>query len=195
MMQLEEKCMMARRRRSFVVRERTRTRILGSYVGRATDLGKRKERGNKALWTTKRRLKGSTFPKKLQARIVGSTMLFDCQTRPWRDREIKKLQRIADRVYTYIWRHKNGGPTKIQMERRATNLYGVRTPWNKIHTTKKIEKRGLETMAHINCTPNERITKQITLSGTLRRLAFRNQQTTIGYWRELVEKWALKPTT
>ena len=123
-------------------RERARTRILGSYVGRATDLAKKKERGSKALWTTKRRLKGSTLPKKLQARIVGSTMLFDCQTRPWRDREIKKLQRIADRGYTYIWCHKNGGPTEIQMERRATNLYGVRKPWNKIHTTKKNRKEG-----------------------------------------------------
>ena len=64
-------------------------RILGSYVGRAKNLEKRKERGNKTLWTLKRRLKGSTQPKRLQARAVEacveSTIIFETQARPWRE--------------------------------------------------------------------------------------------------------------
>ena len=105
MRRLEEKCHDGKEETLlFGERKSQDIRILGSYVGRVTDLAKRKERGNKALWTTKRRLKGSTLPKKLQARsveaCVESTILFDCQTRPWRDREIKQLQRIADQGYT-----------------------------------------------------------------------------------------------
>ena len=119
---------------------------LGSYVARATDLAIRKERGNKALWTNKRRLRGSTLPKKLQERIVEacveSTILFDCQTRSWSEREKSNSSRIAGRGYTYIWRHKNGGPTKIQMERRTTNLYGVRRALG-IKFIQKIEKWGI----------------------------------------------------
>ena len=164
MRRLEEKCHDGKEETLlFGERKSQDIRILGSYVGRATDVAKRKERGNKALWTTKRRLKGSTLPKKLQARIVEacveSTILFDCQTRPWRDREIKQLQRIADQGYTYIWRHKNGGPTKMQMERRATNLYGVRRALGIKSIRQKIEKRSLERMGHVFRMPNGRITK------------------------------------
>ena len=200
MRRLEEKCHDGKEETLlFGERKSQDIRILGSYVGRATDLAKRKERGNKALWTTKRRLKGSTLPKKLQARIVDacveSTILFDCQTRPWRDREINQLQRIADQGYTYIWRHKNGGPTKMQMERRATNLYGVRRALGIKSIRQKIEKRSLERMGHVFRMPNGRITKQITLGWYPTEnddLPIRNHQTTLGYWRKLVREMGLE---
>ena len=151
------------------------------------------------MWKTKKRLKGSTLPKRLQARVVEacveSTMLFDCQTRPWRERDIKQLQKIADKGYTYIWRHKNGGPTKIQMEQRRTNLYGVRRELG-VHTIRqKIEKRSLERMGHVFRMPNNRITKKITLGWYATEdveLPFRNYQTTLGYWRKLVREMGLE---
>ena len=63
---------------------------------------------------TKQRLKDAKISKMLQARIVEtsveSSMLFDCQARTWRVKEVKKLQGFVDRAYRYIWSNKTKPP-------------------------------------------------------------------------------------
>ena len=83
-----------------------KVRVLGCYLGAKEDGNQRIKRAGMAWAKVKPRLKGSKMSKHIQARVVEacveSTLLFDCQTRTWQQREIKKLQSSMDRKYRYI---------------------------------------------------------------------------------------------
>ena len=87
-------------------------------MGWSADVSERLKRAGKAWWKTKQRLQGTKISKKFQAKIVEasveSTLLFDCQARTWRVKEIRRLQSMVDKAYRYIWSNKKGPPL-IQM--------------------------------------------------------------------------------
>ena len=109
--------------------ESGKVRMLGSWMEWQADVNERIKRGNAAWWKAKQRLKGAKISKKQQARIVEasveSTLLFDCQARTWKTKEIKRLQGLADRAYRYIWSRKNKPPT-AQMQEEKKNRFDVR---------------------------------------------------------------------
>ena len=78
-------------------------RMLGSFIGRKTDVEQRLIRGRKAWFMLRKRLKGSKMSKVTQGRvtaaIVESTMLFACEIRPWRKSEVKRMQQFVDKAY------------------------------------------------------------------------------------------------
>ena len=109
--------------------ESGKIRMLGSWMGWSEDISQRLKRGGRSWWKTKQRLKGSRITKKIQARIieasVESTVLFDCQARTWRVKEVKRLQSFVDRAYRYVWSDKKGPPL-VQMQEEGVNMVDVR---------------------------------------------------------------------
>ena len=126
--------------------------MLGSWMGWKEDVAERIKRGNKAWWITKKRLKGARISKRQQARVVEasveSTMLFDCSVRIWRVGEIKRMQKVVDRAYRYIWSSKNKPPL-MQMEEERVNMVDVRRTLGVKSLRMKIEKRVLERIGHV----------------------------------------------
>ena len=78
--------------------------------------------------TIKKRLKNSKLAKKTQAMIiqavVESTMTFNCETRAWRKKEIREMQKIVDQGYCFVWMNKKKGPALKQMEENKVNIWG-----------------------------------------------------------------------
>ena len=74
--------------------------MLGSYISRTEDTKQRLKRGGGAWAKAKNQLRKSKMKKSMQARVVQavveSTILFDCQARPWRLGEINRIQRFMD---------------------------------------------------------------------------------------------------
>ena len=104
-------------------------RMLGCWMGWKKDVEQRLGRARKAWWKVKNQLKGCKMSKKMQARVVEacveSGLLFDCQVRVWRVKEMKKLQVYMNRCYRHVWSRKTGPPLK-QMEREGKNMADVR---------------------------------------------------------------------
>ena len=142
-------------------------RMLGTWIGRKQDVQQRTKRGRYALMTIKKRLKNATLSKKAQAMIVQmvveSTMLFNCETRAWQEKEIRELQRAVDQGYRYIWMDKRGGPALKHMEGKRMNMWGVRRALGVRSMQARIEERVLRWIGHVLRMDNNRPTKQITL--------------------------------
>ena len=106
-----------------------KVRMLGSWMGWREDVDERLKRGSRAWWRTRNRLKGARFSKRLQARVieasVESTLLFDCQARTWRVSEVKRLQKMVDKAYRFVWSRKNKPPL-MQMQEEGRNMEDVR---------------------------------------------------------------------
>ena len=82
--------------------------------------------------------------KKMQARVyeacVESALLFDCATRMWYAKDLKKLQQFSGRCLRYIWSSKNEPPLR-EMQRKGVNMQDIRNEV-KIKTVRwKVEKR------------------------------------------------------
>jgi hypothetical protein len=113
----EEKCHDGKEERlEFGTNEGRQIRMLGCWIGREDDLRNRIARGSKCWYIVKKRLCNSKLPKTFQARVleacVESAILFDCATRPWHAKEIKRLQSFMDRCYRFVWMDKRGGPAR-----------------------------------------------------------------------------------
>ena len=76
--------------------------------------------------TIKKRLKNSKLARKTQAMItqavVESTMTFSFETRAWRKKEIKEMQKIVDYGYRFVCMNKKRGPALKQMEENKLNM-------------------------------------------------------------------------
>ena len=118
------------------------------------DVRQRLKRGGKS-WITKR----------LQAKIVEmsveSSLLFDCQARTWKVKDVKQMQSLVDRAYRYIWSDRK------QAER--VNMVDVRNALGVKSLRWKIEKRIYERMGHVLRMEDGRLVKLIVF-GWLKRL-------------------------
>ena len=170
------------------------TRMLGTWVGRRQDLNQRKKRGRHALMTIKKRLKNSKLAKKTQAMIiqavVESTMTFNCETRAWRKKEIREIQKIVDQGYRFVWMNKKRGPALKQMEENKVNMWGVRRSLGVRSMEAKIEERVLRRIGHVQRMDNNRPTKRITLGWYVLPVTPTPQRKprhgTLEYWRKIL---------
>ena len=141
-------------------------RMLGSWMGPEKDTRNRIKRASNVWFKVKTQLKNTTLSKKWQARIVQATvvsaLLFDCHTRTWWLRDIKRLQTWLDRSLRYIWSNKTGPPL-IQMQREGRNMQDVRNASDIRSLRWQIEKRMLERIGHVFRMKNNHPTKIATL--------------------------------
>ena len=104
-------------------------RMLGSWMSWDGDVKKRLERGNRAWWKVRNRLRGTRISKRMQARVVEagveSTLLFDRQARTWRIGEIRKLQSMVDKAYRWVWCGGKGPALRV-MKEKGVNMVDVR---------------------------------------------------------------------
>ena len=156
-----------------------KVRMLGSWMGWKADIDERLKRSYKAWWMTKKRLKSAKIPKKVQARIieasVESSLLFDCQARTWRVKEIKRLQSYIDKAYRYVWSNKSKPPLR-QMQEEGKRMEDVRKELGVRSLRWKIEKRVLERIGHVMRMEEGRMVKAVVLG-----------------WVKGLEKWVKKP--
>ena len=54
--------------------------------------------------------------------------MFDCATRMWYAKDLKKLQQFSDRCLIYIWSRKNEPPLR-EMKRKGVNMQDI---WNEV---------------------------------------------------------------
>ena len=181
--------------------EGDKIRMLGCYIGVQEDLSQRAKRAGHAWSQVKPRLKGSRMSKKMQAQIleacVESTMLFDCQTRTWQQRELKKLQSNVDRMYRYVWSHKTKPPL-IQMQEEGVNMQDVRNELGVKSIRWKVEKRVYERIGHVLRMKDNRQVKTAVL-GWMEDLERYNKRPgkkrkTVLYWKKLVKEAGLDVT-
>ena len=170
-------------------------RMLGSWMGWSEDVKERLKRGGRAWWKTKQRLKGTRISKKLQAKVVEasveSSMLFDCQARTWRVKEIRRLQSMVDKAYRYIWSDKKKPPL-VQMQEEGVNMVDVRKALGVKSVRWKIEKRVYERIGHVLRMEDGRTVKSVVF-GWLKNLESRervrgSKRKTVLYWRKLIRE-------
>jgi hypothetical protein len=150
-------------------------RMLGSWMGPAQDVKNRIKRAGGLWFKVKRQLKKSKLSKKVQARVfetcIESALLFDCNTRTWYKRDMKRFQSWVDKCYRYMWSNKSGPPL-IQMQREHKNMQDIRNILGVKSIRWKIEKRVLERIGHVLRMDNSRQTKAAILG-----------------WHEELEHW------
>ena len=181
--------------------EGDKVRMLGCYIGVNEDLKQRVKRAGHAWSQVKPRLKGSKLTKKMQARIVEacveSTMLFDCQTRTWQQRDLKKLQTVMDRQYRYIWSRKTMPPL-MQMQQDGVNMQDIRNELGIKSLQWKVEKRVLERIGHVMRMDDSRQVKAAVLGWMedLENYEKRpgKKRKTILYWKKLIKEAGLDVT-
>ena len=141
-------------------------RMLGSWMSWKDDVKKRVERGNSAWWKCRNRVKGTRISRRLQARVVEvcveSTMLFDCHVRTWQAGELKKLQKVADRAYRYVWGNGKMPPLR-QMQAEHKNMADVRRELGVKSIRWKVEKRVYERIGHVMRMEDGRVVKAAVL--------------------------------
>ena len=175
--------------------EGKKIRMLGSWIGPEEDIKNRKKRAGTLWGRVKNRLKNTKLSKKRQARIfeacVESALLFDCATRTWYKKDIKKLQQWSDKCVRHLWSRKTEPPLR-EMQRRHMNMQDIRNEMDMKTIGEKIEKRVWARMGHIFRMGEDRITKAVTL-GWLEELEGLGKcpgrkRKTVRYWRKIVEE-------
>ena len=103
--------------------EANNIRMLGVYLGRKEDIAQRFRRGALIYVRIRKRFTKSRLSKKTQALVldtcVESTMLFNCNTRPFYKSEVKQLQKAMDRRYSLIWGSGNKEPLREMKEKHV----------------------------------------------------------------------------
>ena len=131
--------------------------------------------------------------KKCQARVVEacveSSLLYDCHSRVWYMRDMKRLQSWMDKCYRYVWSNRNGAPLR-QMQERGVNMWDVRKRLGVKSIRWKIEKRVLERIGHVMRMGNERLTKAMIL-GWYEKLEGHEKRKgrkrkTVLYWKRML---------
>ena len=109
--------------------EANNIRRLGVYLGRKEDISQRLRRGALIFAKIGKRFPKSRLSKRTQALVldtcVESTMLFNCNTRPFYKSEVKQLQKAIDMRYGLIWGSGNKEPLR-EMEEKHVNMWDVR---------------------------------------------------------------------
>ena len=151
--------------------------MLGSWMGWSEDVKERLKQGGRLWWKTKQRLKVAKITMRLQEKVVEasveSSMLFDCQARTWRVREIKKLKSMVDHTYWYIWSDKRKPPL-IQMQEKGVNMVDVQMELGVRSLRWKIEKRVYERIGHVLRMEVGRMAKSVVF-GWLKNLVTRGK--------------------
>ena len=175
--------------------EGKKIRMLGSWIGPEEDIKNRKKRAGTLWFRVKNRLRNTMLSKRRQARIfeacVESALLFDCATRTWYKKDVKKLQQWSDKCVRYLWSRKTEPPLR-EMQRRGMNMQDIRNEVNMKTIGWKIEKRVWARMGHIFRMGDERITKAVTL-GWMEQLEEiekcpGRKRKTVRYWRKIVKE-------
>ena len=170
-------------------------RMLGTWLGRKTDMKHRIQRAGKAWATIRKRFTKCRLSKITQAKVfeacIESTLLFNAAVRPFHQREIKAMQKFVDKKYRYIWSVKNGEPLR-QMQEQGINMADIRKTLKVSTIRNKIEKAHLMRMGHILRMSDDRIVKQAVLGWNqdLENLhkSRKKRQTTVEYWRRLLKE-------
>lgn len=170
-------------------------RMLGTWLGRKTDMKHRIQRAGKAWATIRKRFTKCRLSKITQAKVfeacIESTLLFNAAVRPFHQKEIKAMQTFVDKKYRYIWSEKNGEPLR-QMQEQGINMADIRKTLKVSTIRNKIEKAHLMRMGHILRMSDDRIVKQAVLGWNqdLENLhkSRKKRQTTVGYWRRLLKE-------
>ena len=177
-------------------------RMLGVWMSPEEDNKNRVKRAG-GLWSKiKTQLKGSRLPIKTRARIVEacveSAILFDCATRTWYQKDIKRLQSWIDRCYRHVWSNGRGPPLRL-MQDQGINMQDLRNQMGIKTLRRQIEKRSLERIGHVLRMKSDRGTKAAVL-GWLRTLeSYRKapgkKRKTILYWKRLLKEAGIDWTT
>ena len=174
----------------------TELRMLGTWMENNNDTTKRIQRAGKNWATIKRRFLKCRLTKRTQAKVVEacieSTMLFNASVRPFKLKEIKRMQTFMDKRYRYIWSDKNGQPLR-QMEEKHLNMADIREQLNVTSLRTKIDKAHLLRMGHVLRMNDDRLVKQAVLGwyskleeeNKTKKLPHRN---IITYWRKLINE-------
>ena len=185
----------------FGTAESNNIRMLGVWLGEEEDVRQRLKRAGGAWIKIKSQLKGSKMSKKKQAKIVEacveSTLLFDCATRTWQQREIKRLQSCMDKKYRYIWSRKTGPPL-VQMQQEHKNMWDVRRELGVKSVRYKIEKRVLERVGHVMRMEDDRTVKAAVLGWleeleSTEKLPGRKRKTQL-YWKQMLREAQIDTT-
>ena len=103
--------------------------------------------GGNALLTIKKRFEDSMLTKTTKAMIIQtvieSTMTFNCEIKAWQKKEIRKMQKVMNQGYRYLWINKKKGPALKQMEGRKVSMLEVRRNLGVMLLKGKIEERVL----------------------------------------------------
>ena len=170
-------------------------RMLGTWLGRKTDMKHRMQRAGKAWATIRKRFRKCRLSKVTQAKVfevcIESTLLFNAAVRPFHQRELNAMQTFVDKKYRYIWSEKNGEPLR-QMQKQGVNMADIRKELKVSTIRNKIEKAHLMRMGHILRMSDDRLVKQAVLGWNqdledLHR-SRKKRQTTVGYWRRLLKE-------
>ena len=170
-------------------------RMLGCWMGAEEDIKQRKKRAGGLWCKLKQQLKHTRLSKRRQARVfeacVENALLFDCATRTWYVKDVKKLQQWADKCVRYIWSNKREPPLR-EMQRRGRNMQDIRNELNIKTVRWKIEKRVWERMGHVLRMDNTRMTK-VAVMGWMEELEGTakcpgRKRKTVLYWRKLVRE-------
>ena len=170
-------------------------RMLGSYVNITEDLKQRVKRAGHSWSRVRPRLKGSKLPKKMQANLVEacveSTALFDCQTRTWQQRDLKKVQSCVDRMYRHIWSSKTKPPL-IEMQEKGVNMQDIRNELDVKTIRWKVEKRVYERIGHVMRMDDDRQVKAAILGWmedleSFNKMPGRKRKTVL-YWKRLLKE-------
>ena len=174
----------------------TEIRMLGTWMENNSDTTKRFQRAGKNWATIKRRFLKCRLTKRTQAKVVEacieSTMIFNASVRPFKLKEIKRMQTFMDKRYRYIWSDKNGQPLR-QMEEKHLNMADIREQLNVTSLRTKIDKAHLLRMGHVLRMNDDRLVKQAVL-GWYSKLEEENKtkklpnRNTITYWRKLINE-------
>ena len=173
-------------------------KMLGVYLGREKDIYQRLRKGALIFARIRKHFTSSRLSKRTQALVldtcVESTMLFNCNTRPFYKSEMKQLQKAMYKRYRLIWGSGNKVPLR-EMEEKHVNMWNVRRQLGVKSIRTKIKIAHLRCIGHVVRLPDNRLVKRIVLgwNAELEGLtkARRRQQTTLSYWRKLLTDAAI----
>ena len=179
----------------FGTNEGGKVRVLGSWVNASEDVNNRIKRANGLWWRVKAWLKSSRLTKRWQGRVVEacveSSLLYDCQTRVWYKKDLKRLQKWMDKCYRYVWSNRNGQPLR-QMQACGMNMQDVRVCLGVKSVRWKIEKRVLERIGHVVRMKNDRLIKAMVfgwyegLEGKGKMMG--RKRKTVLYWKKMLNE-------
>jgi hypothetical protein len=175
------------------------TRFLGLWTNLRTDTAKRIARALKA-WhglrpkLTRCQLSGRKAAQVVES-VIGSTLLFGCECRPWSDGDLQKLQSVMDTCFRHLWgrAHQMNCSVKERMERLGVNSAGIRQELQVRSVRALVETRVLAWIGHTVRLPDSRPVKAALL-GWMERPSVdypgikHTHETTPMYWRRLLRR-------
>ena len=163
--------------------------MLGVYLGQKKHISQRLRTGALIFAKIRKSFTKSRLSKRTQALVldtfVDSTMLFNCNRRPFYKSKVKQLQKAIDKRYRLIWGNGNKDPLR-KIKEKHVNMWDVRYQLGVDSIRTKIEIAHLRRIGHVLHLPDDRLLKGMVLgwNAELEGLtkAKGRQQTTLSYW-------------